>query len=226
MPGSPTSGSGLRLPDPLFREFRLLPRLSNLRFTYRSRYSARNLRAVGNRGIADSKKLALFCSKKCPGTLIIQTHDLAHALRDARITVIGGFHSPVEKECLNVLLKGTQPLIICPARSLEGMRVPAAWRIPIEQGRLLLLSPFEKKHRRPTTDLAQKRNEFVAALADAVFVAYAALGSTTESLCRKLLAWNKPVLTFDCSENASLIALGARPVRPDSVMQELCNLGF
>lgn len=187
-------------------------------------YSAKNLRAVGNLRIAESNKLALFCSKKCPGMLIIRTHDLAHALRDAGIAVIGGFHSPVEEECLNVLLKGTQPLIICPARGLEGMRLPAAWRAPIQQARLLLLSPFKKKHRRATADLAQKRNEFVAALADAVFIAYAAPGGKTEESCRAVLGWNKPVFSFDCTENAHLIGMGANPVRPDSVLQELNSL--
>lgn len=189
-------------------------------------YSAKSLRSLGDFRIADTKKLALFCSKKCPGTLIIRTHDLAHALRDAGITVIGGFHSPVEEECLNVLLKGTQPVIICPARSLEGMRLPAAWRKPIEQGRVLLLSPFEKKHRRATADLALKRNEFVAALADVVFVAYAVPGSATESLCRKIISWNKPVLTFDCPENAHLSDMGARPVGLDSLLKELKGLGL
>jgi len=184
-------------------------------------FSEKNLQAVGNLRIADRKKLALFCSKKCPGTLIIRTHDLAHTLRNAGATVIGGFHSPVEEECLNVLLNGTQPLIVCPTRALEGMRVPAAWQKPIEQGRLLLLSPFEKKHRRATAALAQKRNEFVAALADGVFVAYAAPGSVTESFCRKILGWNKPVFAFDCPENAHVIDAGAKPVSADSVLQEL-----
>jgi predicted Rossmann fold nucleotide-binding protein DprA/Smf involved in DNA uptake len=189
-------------------------------------FSAKNVRAVGNLGIADGTKLALFCSKKCPGALIIRTHDLAHTLRDAGATVIGGFHSPVEEECLNVLLKGTQPLIVCPARSLEGMRVPSAWRGPIHRGRLLLVSPFEKKHRRATADLAKKRNEFVAALADVVYVAYAAPGSTTESLCHRILRWNKPVFTFDCPDNAHLLAMGAEPVSSDSVLQKLVKCGF
>ena len=187
-------------------------------------YSAKNLRALGNLRIAGRKKLALFCSKKCPGTLIIRTHDLAHTLRDAEITVIGGFHSPVEKECLGVLLKGRQALIVCPARGLEGMRVPRAWRAPIQQGRLLLLSPFDKKHSRATAALAQKRNEFVAALADAVFVAYAAPGGTMEAFCRTVLGWKRDVLTFACPENTHLLDIGARSVSPDSVLQALDSL--
>lgn len=186
----------------------------------------RTLSLLGNPEILGTRKLGLFCSKKCPGTLIIRTHDLAHALRDAGITVIGGFHSPVEEECLTVLLKGTQPVIICPVRSLESMRIPAAWRALIQQGRLLLLSPFDKKHRRATADLAQKRNEFVASLVDVIFVAHAAPGSTTESLCRQFLARSKPVLTFDSPENAHLVSLGAKPTSSESALQELHNFGF
>src|SRR5438128_6944111 len=41
------------------------------------------LTALGNLDILRQKKLALFCSVKCPGTLILQTYDLACALRDA-----------------------------------------------------------------------------------------------------------------------------------------------
>ena len=47
-------------------------------------------------------KLALFCSVKCPAKLILQTHDLAQQLAQAGVTVIGGFNSPVEKECVKV----------------------------------------------------------------------------------------------------------------------------
>lgn len=47
-------------------------------------------------------------------------------LRDAGVTVIGEFHSPMEKECLNILLRGSQPIIVCPARSLENMRIKPA----------------------------------------------------------------------------------------------------
>jgi len=174
----------------------------------------------GNLDNLTHRLIALYCSSLCPGTLIIRTHDLAHSFRDAEITVVSGFHSPVEKECLNVLLKGTQPVIICPARSLEGMQVHAAWRAPIQQGRLLLLSPFEKKHRRATADLAHRRNKFVADLADVVFVAYAAPGGKTEELCRMVLARGKHVLTFDLPENTHLVASGVTPIQPTKLMNQ------
>src|SRR5919198_4879455 len=55
--------------------------------------------------------VALFCSVQCSGAIILQTYELARALRDAGVTIISGFHSPLEKECLDVLLDGTQPVI-------------------------------------------------------------------------------------------------------------------
>lgn len=48
--------------------------------------------------------LVLSCSIKCPGNVILKTYDLAGALCDAGVPVIGGFHAPMEKECLDILL--------------------------------------------------------------------------------------------------------------------------
>src|SRR5438105_132020 len=88
----------------------------------------KTLTALGNLDILQRQKLALFCSVKCPGNLILQTYDLACALRDSGVTVISGFHSPMEKECLALLLRGRQPVIICPARSIEKLCLPTAWK--------------------------------------------------------------------------------------------------
>jgi predicted Rossmann fold nucleotide-binding protein DprA/Smf involved in DNA uptake len=156
--------------------------------------------------------LALFCSIRCPGKLILETYDLARTLRDAGVPVVSGFHTPMEKECLDLLLRGNQPIILCPARSIEGMRLPSALKTAVESGRLLLLSPFKQKDRRPTAKLAADRNRFVAALATEVFVAFAAEGGKTAELCRDLLAAGRPVLTFDSPANARLIGMGGIPV--------------
>src|SRR2546425_3371070 len=178
------------------------------------------LAALGNWDILRQKKLALFCSVKCPGTLILQTYDLACALRNAGVTVISGFHSPMEKECLALLLRGRQPVIICPARSIEAMRLPADWKVALTQGRLLLLSPFEAKLRRATTGRARTRNELVAALADALLIAHATPGGKTERFCRDVLVWGKPLLTLESNENAGLLTLGARPIRPERLSEQ------
>ena len=100
------------------------------------------------------------------------------------------------------------------------MRIPSEWKTPLAEGRLLLLSPFAEKLRRVTANLAQKRNELVAALADEIFVVHAAPGSKTERFCQDVLAWGKSLLTLESEENANLLALGARPVRPENVSEQ------
>src|SRR5262249_33903510 len=132
--------------------------------------------AIGNLDILAVPLLGFFCATRCPGNVILRTYDLAQSLREASIPVIGGFHTPMEKECLEVLLRGRQPVVVCPARSIERLRMPVGWRKPYAEGRLLILSPFAAHQRRPTTAFAEHRNRFVATLATHIFVAYAGPG--------------------------------------------------
>jgi len=98
----------------------------------------------------------------------------------------------------------------------EGLNYnPSLESPPIEirsspAGRLLIISPFDDL-RRATEKSALIRNEFVAALADTIFVSYANPGGMLEKLCRKVLEWNKALFTFESTYNAGLIAMGARP---------------
>jgi hypothetical protein len=114
----------------------------------------------------------------------------------------------MEKECLELLLRGTQSLVICPARGIERMRLPAAWRTPLAEGRLLVVSPFAPHHWRPTAALAEQRNRFIATLADELFVAHAGVGSRTERLCAEVMAQGKRMRTLDLPENAHLMQRG------------------
>jgi predicted Rossmann fold nucleotide-binding protein DprA/Smf involved in DNA uptake len=82
--------------------------------------------ALGDVAVLRQPTLALVSSVRVPGDAIIAMYDLARNLRDAGVTVVGGFHSPMEQECLRLLLRGTQGVVVCPARGVEKMRVPAA----------------------------------------------------------------------------------------------------
>jgi predicted Rossmann fold nucleotide-binding protein DprA/Smf involved in DNA uptake len=166
-------------------------------------------------GLLNTKLIGFFCSIKCPGKLIIQVHDLAHELKQAGAAVISGFHSPVEQECLRILLRGIQPVVICPARSMAKMRIRAEYRKPLDQGRLLFLSPFLERPHRTTAQSALRRNYFVAALANQIFVAHAEPEGKTEHFCHDILKWKKPVFTLPDEANEPLLAMGAKPVNPD-----------
>ena len=170
--------------------------------------------ALGDLALLDSRPLAIFCSSRCPGSLIVQASDLAHGLRDRGAAVIGGFHTPVEVACLEILLAGAGPLIVCPARGMYKT-IPTELRKPLAAGRLLLLSPFDETERRVTAELAAYRNRFVAALAEHVLFVHAAPGGRTEALAREVIGWGKPVYALTYEANAHLFSLGVREVAID-----------
>jgi predicted Rossmann fold nucleotide-binding protein DprA/Smf involved in DNA uptake len=173
-------------------------------------FTPAKLWAAGPIDILDRDKTGFFCSSQCPGSAILKTFDAITAMRDEGRTLIGGFHSPMEWECLGILLRGRQSVIWVPARSIVGMHLKAELQPAFAAGRLLILSPFEPKHRRITATLADARNRFVGALADRVFVAHAAPGSRTLALCQELRALGKALYTVDDPANGPLLAVAER----------------
>lgn len=170
--------------------------------------SAPELTLLGEAQLLRRPLVALLCSRSCPGELILKTYDLARRLRDQGICVISGFHTPMEKEALHFLLKGRQPIIIAPARSLQGMRIPTAYRQPLAQGRLLLVSASPAGERRVTAGLAAERNRLVGALADRILVIYAQPGGQLERTCAQFVAWGKPIAALASKANEHLAASG------------------
>jgi predicted Rossmann fold nucleotide-binding protein DprA/Smf involved in DNA uptake len=81
------------------------------------------------------------------------------------------------------------------------MCIPSAWKQTIEQDRLLLLSPFEKKHRRMTAALAEQRNQFVASTADEVLFIHAAAGSQTGQFAQNCFQQGTHACAPDRPEN-------------------------
>lgn len=157
--------------------------------------AAPNLTVRGNLDLLALPKTAVFCSARCPGNAILAAYDEATKLRDSGRCVIGGFHSPIEKDCLRILLRGTQPIIICPARAIETMRVPADCRAAFDAGRILFLSPFVDAPKRVTREAALRRNILVAALADDAYIAHVAPGGQTDETLTVLSNWLVPTRT-------------------------------
>lgn len=171
-----------------------------------------SLHAIGALDILTQPLLGYFCSSRCPGSVILRAYDLARELRRNDIPVVSGFHASIERECLRILLRGQKPIVLCAARSLARMRIPAEWRQPIADGRMLILSPIAGNVHRPTAEHAAIRNMFAAALASAVLVAHAAPGSKVQRLSAAIVERRQPLLTLDDPANHDLIAQGAHPI--------------
>ncbi len=166
----------------------------------------------GNLDVLAGPLLGFFCSVRTPGPAILETYDLARALRGAHVTMIGGFQSPMEREFLDVLLRGAASVVVSPARGIGTMRIPKSWRQPLTAGRLLILSFFPATIRRPTAALAAKRNAHIAALADRLLIPHAEPDGKIAALCAAALTRGQPIFTLDTPDNAHLITRGAVPL--------------
>ncbi len=154
--------------------------------------------------------LALICSGRAPAGVLLAVHDLAQQWRRGPTTIISGFHSPVEREALTVLLRGPGRLVWVPARAAPA-RLPPEIRAALQAGRLTIESPFADNVRRATRETAARRNRYVCDRAAAVLIAYARPGGDTDALARELIAETAvPLYTLDHPANARLIAAGAR----------------
>ena len=74
---------------------------------------------------------------------------------------------------MRILVRKTQPIIICQARESEGMRLPKVCKQELSRGRAILLSLFEDNLHRSIKMSAERRNDMVAALADEGYIVYA-----------------------------------------------------
>ncbi len=146
--------------------------------------SGKPFKAIGNICLLDCHLTGLLCSRKCPADRILEAYGrFKEWAANPETTVISSFHSPVEKECLRLLLKGKASIILCPAREIEHMQIPKDWNSAIESNRMLILSPFPEK--RTNRHTAHARNKLVAQLADTLYIPFSTPGGALEMLTGK-----------------------------------------
>lgn len=170
------------------------------------------LEMLGDTGLLERVQLGLVCSIQCPGSVILKTFDAVRQLRDNGTVLAGGFQSPLEKECLRILLRGSQAVVLCPAKGLARPGLGVTEKKALSEGRLLVVSMFGRQKRRTTAAQAIQRNHLVAAMAERLFVPHAAPGGKTWEIVHAALRRNQPVLTLEDNANQALLSLGAEPL--------------
>ena len=150
---------------------------------------------LGNKEILKQHKVAFFCSQKCPSNLILKSYDWAIEQREKGTCVISGFHSKIEKDVLDFLLKGIQPIIMVLARNMKR-RFPAEQRKAIKENRLLVISSFDDKVTQNSKESCYKRNEVILELADEIIIAFATKNGKLEKLLQKRSLEGKKVKIY------------------------------
>jgi hypothetical protein len=178
------------------------------------------IQTVGDPRLLHLPHVGLISSRSVPADLLLPTLDRCRILREEPISVVGGFQSPLERFALDLLLRGRVPIVVCPARTLAGMRLPTSWRPHIDAGRLAIASTLSERWRRPSSRSAELRNRLVARLADRLFIVHSAPGTRTFRLAVDCIDAGKPVGCFAHPANRELMLVGAEAVPLASAVQE------
>ncbi len=62
------------------------------------------------------------------------------------------------------------------------MRIHSEWKQPIKDGQLLIVSPFDNNLQHATAQTAQKRNDFIASIAEKIVIIHAEPDSKLKKL--------------------------------------------
>lgn len=156
---------------------------------------------IGNVGLFNASLIGFLCSRKCPAAKILEAHETCKVwATDPTKTIISGFHSPVEQECLRLLLQGRANIIYFPAREIDRLRIRKEWRPALEANRMLIITFEAFKNRRMSRTETELRNNVIAELAKSVYIPYAAKDGHLERLsCAKnsVGSLSQGVLTSD-----------------------------
>jgi len=148
------------------------------------------MKYLGNKDILNGRKTGFLSSQKCTADVVLKSYDWAKQMRTGGKCVITGNHSQIEKDVYEILLKGKQPLILVLARGLQK-RYDTSVKKAIDEGRLLVISPFEANINRVTREGALVRNKLIIELADEMMVGYITEGGQLEEILK-----NKKHLTL------------------------------
>lgn len=124
---------------------------------------------LGSKEILNQYKVSFLCSRKVPANNILHTYDWAIKQRDENVCVVSGFHSKIEKDVFEILIKGKQPVILVLARGLLKRWDKNLLKL-INENRLLIISPFNKNITRTTTETASTRNKLIAEISENIFI--------------------------------------------------------
>ena len=120
----------------------------------------------GNTSILYRKKIGYFASSKIASLSVLPTLDWATEIaKREEVTIISGFHSKMEREVLDILLKGRCCIIFVLARPIYKV-IPEKYRDAFAQDRVLFISHNTSKSTMTSRYLCQKRNEYIASISD------------------------------------------------------------
>lgn len=126
------------------------------------------METLGNTSLLDRKKIGYFASSKIATLSVLPTLDWAtEVAQHEDVAIVSGFHSKMEREVLDFLLRGKCGIVCVLARSIYK-KIPEKFREAYNSGRVLFIAPFKTSATRTSRHLCQQRNEYVANISDSL----------------------------------------------------------
>lgn len=122
----------------------------------------------GNRELLDRDLVAFFASRNAPPEALTLATCWAHEIATTDKVVISGFHSPIERAVLDVLLTRGCSVVVTLGRALY-LQIPKYLKTAYDDHRLLFVS--FRDYSRPSYSNSQLRNWLTADLAREVVFA-------------------------------------------------------
>ncbi len=121
---------------------------------------------LGNTSLLDRRKIGYFASGTIASLSVLPTLDWAtEVARREDVAIVSGFHSKMEREVLDFLLRGKCGIICVLARSIYK-KIPEKYREAYNAGRVLFIAPFKTSATMTSRLLCQRRNEYAASISD------------------------------------------------------------
>lgn len=144
----------------------------------------------GNKDLLQCELVAFFASRTAPSQALEKSLLWAEQMAKSDSIVISGFHSPIERAVLDLLLERGCSVVVTLGRSLYK-KIPLHLRSAYEQKRVLFIS--FRDYSRPSFNNSQLRNWATADLAQKVVFAQFENSSQLSSLHYSLQIGKKQI---------------------------------
>ena len=151
------------------------------------------MKHIGNKQILNNSLTAFLCSDKYSSKSVLLSYDWAVKMKNEKKCVISGFHSKLERDVLDILLKGNSPIIIALGRCIYK-NVPKKLVEHIRANRLLIISEFDDSIIFPNKVTDEARNRKIIEMSDEVVIGHVNKGGMLDNILKDI---KKPLTILD-----------------------------
>jgi len=161
--------------------------------------------------VKDYPVIGVLASGKSPGPVVWETYQFFYALRNEKVTIAGGWHSPLEKGILDGLLEGKVNVAFFLAKGLKARGVKKKFVMLDKTSRGLMITPFPDE----VTKIDRKkgprlRNELLASASDILLIPYIRSNGMLARMLKTNKSFQKKTFILDHPENESFTLINQR----------------